>query len=119
MTDLRLAYFSLLCIALAEKRQYICGMGRNGNLRVECNPSAFKHGIDENDIRFAFAHRLFDHPVSGYEEKNLLIGLDRHLNPLEILYNEIDDDSVNVFHAMKCRKAWRNLAGLEDKVWQE
>jgi hypothetical protein len=74
-------------------------------ITVECNPSAFKHGIIEEDIRFAFDNKLFDHPVSHQEEKNLLIGLDRQLNPLEILYNEVDDHTVNVFHAMKCRKA--------------
>jgi hypothetical protein len=40
-----------------------------------------------------------------------------HVNPLEILYNEIDEYTVNVFHAMKCRKAWRDLAKLEEKLW--
>ncbi|MCL2381226.1 MAG: hypothetical protein FWC64_06490 [Treponema sp.] len=94
-------------------------MARKGDLSVEFNPSAFKHGVTEEDIRFAFDNRLFDHPLAGHEEKNLLIGLDRRLNPLEILYNEIDDYTVNVFHAMKCRKAWRNLASLEKKLWQE
>ena len=86
-------------------------------LIVEVNPSAFKHGITEEDIRFAFDNKLFDHPVAHQAEKNLLIGLDKHLNPLEILYNEIDDHTVNVFHAMKCRKAWRDLAKLEEKLW--
>jgi hypothetical protein len=81
-------------------------------LDIEFNPSAFKHGITSEDIRFAFDNKLFDHPVVGQEEKNLLIGFDRHLNPLEILYNEIDDHTVNVFHAMKCRKAWRELAKI-------
>jgi len=94
-------------------------MEQEGKLKVECNPSAFKHGITEEDIRFAFDNKLFDHPVANYEDKNLLIGWDKRLNPLEILYNEIDDHSVNVFHAMKCRKAWRNLAKLEEKLWQE
>jgi hypothetical protein len=41
--------------------------------------------------------------------KNLLIGFDRHANPKaslpEILYNVIDEDTVQVFHAMKCRSA--------------
>jgi hypothetical protein len=41
-------------------------------------------------------------PVAGDEEKNLLIGLDRQLNPLEILYNEVDGNTVDVFHAMRC-----------------
>jgi hypothetical protein len=94
-------------------------MEQGGQLNVECNPSAFKHGVTEADIRFAFENRLFDHPVAHEGDKNLLIGLDTRLNPLEILYNEIDDHTVNVFHAMKCRKAWRNLANLEEKVWQE
>jgi len=94
-------------------------MEQERSVRVECNPSAFKHGVAEEDIRFAFDHKLFDHPVAGHEEKNLLIGFDRQLAPLEILYNEIDESSVNVFHAMKCRKAWRNLAKLEDTLWQE
>jgi len=94
-------------------------MKRGSRLNVEFNPSAFKHGVTENDIRFAFDNKLFDHPVAGQEGKNLLIGLDRRLNPLEIFYNEIDDNTVNVFHAMKCRKAWRNLANLEEKLWQE
>jgi hypothetical protein len=94
-------------------------MGQKGYLCVEFNPSAFKHGITEEDIRFAFDNKLFDHPIAQQEEKNLLIGLDRQLNPIEILYNEIDENTLNVFHAMKCRKAWRDLAKLEDKLWQE
>jgi len=94
-------------------------MGQKYQLNVECNPSAFKHDITEEDIRFAFDNKLFDHPIVGQEDKNLLIGLNRQLIPLEILYNEIDEHTVNVFHAMKCRKAWRNLANLEEKLWQE
>ena len=94
-------------------------MEKGLKLNVECNPSAFKHGVTEADIRFAFDNKLFDHPVARQEEKNLLIGFDRQLNPLEILYNEIDDHTVNVFHAMKCRKAWRKLVNLEENLWQE
>lgn len=89
-------------------------MEQEGRLTVEFNPSAFKHGVTEEDIRFAFDNKLFDHPVETQEDKNLLIGLDKRLNPLEILYNEIDENTVNVFHAMKCRKAWRDLAKLEN-----
>ena len=99
--------------------QYTKNVTQKNKLVVEFNPSAFKHGVAEDDIRFAFDNKLFDHPVANHEEKNLLIGLDIRLNPLEILYNEIDDTTVNVFHAMKCRKAWRNLANLEEKLWHE
>ena len=92
-------------------------MKQEGKLIVIFNPSAFKHGVTEDDIRFAFDNKLFDHPIANSEGKNLLIGLDKKIIPIEILYNEIDDETVNVFHAMKCRKAWRDLAKLEEKLW--
>jgi len=94
-------------------------MEQGDKLTIEFNVSAFKHHVAEEDIRFAFDNRLFDHPVALHEDKNLLIGLNRQLNPLEILYNEIDDHTVEVFHAMRCRNEWRNLAKLEKKLWQE
>jgi hypothetical protein len=50
-------------------------------LNVLFNPSAFKHGVSEADIRFAFDNKLFDYPVARQEDKNLLIGLDKQLNP--------------------------------------
>ena len=69
-------------------------------------PSAFKHGITEADIRNAFKQRVFDHALSGEEHKNLLLGLARDGSLLELMYNVIDEDVINVFHAMKCRKAY-------------
>jgi len=86
---------------------------------IEFSQSAFKHGITEKDIRYAFAHVIFDHPVAGEEEKNLLIGFDTNANTLEILYNVIEDRTINVFHAMKCRKTWRSFADKQGKLWQE
>jgi hypothetical protein len=71
--------------------------------------TAFKHNILEPDIRKAFAQRIFDHALPGEEHKFLLIGLDRNGNLLEIMYNVLDDEMINVFHAMKCRKAYRDL----------
>jgi hypothetical protein len=74
--------------------------------------TAFGHGVSEADIRYAFDHYLFDGTVAGEEHKHLLIGLDRNGNPLEILYNVLDENAVNVFHAMKCRKKWLSFANL-------
>jgi len=71
--------------------------------------AAFKHGIVEADILKAFEQRLFDHVLSGEEHKNLLIGLDRNGNPLEIMYNVIEGEVINVFHAMKCRNAYQKF----------
>jgi hypothetical protein len=74
--------------------------------------SAFKHGIAEPDIRNAFKQRLYDHSLSGAEDKQLLLGIDRNGNLLEVLYNVLDGDVINVFHAMKCRKAYRDFFHL-------
>ena len=71
--------------------------------------SAFKHGIVEADIRNAFERRLLDYALPGEEHKNLLLGLARDGSLLEIIYNVLDNDIINVFHAMKCRKAYHVL----------
>ena len=68
--------------------------------------SAFKHGILEADIRNAFKQRVLDYSIPGEEHKNLLLGLARDGSLLEIMYNVLDGDVINVFHAMKCRKAY-------------
>ena len=78
------------------------------NLNVEeeivFKQSAFKHGIKEQDICNAFKQRMFDHELSGEENKYLLLGLACDGSVLEIMYNVLDGDIINVFHAMKCRK---------------
>jgi hypothetical protein len=39
-----------------------------------------------------------------YTNKYLVIGFDTKGILLEIMYNIIDEDSINVFHAMPCRE---------------
>ncbi|MDR0442374.1 MAG: hypothetical protein LBH44_03090 [Treponema sp.] len=68
------------------------------------NQSAFKHGFTKADIEWAFLHPIRNGLLEDYENKYLLIGFNTHGNPIEVLYNRIDDERVNVFHAMKCRK---------------
>jgi len=84
---------------------------------IEFNPSAFKHGITEADIRWAFDTVVYDGWFNKGEgvdkDKYLLIGFDRNGNPLEILYNFIDDVSIGVFHAMKCRSIYYHLLQRE------
>jgi hypothetical protein len=77
--------------------------------------AAFKHGVAEADIRKAFERPIFDRALPDEEQKNLLLGFDSNGNPLEILYNVLDDNRINVFHAMKCRKAYYTLAGLQEE----
>ncbi len=71
---------------------------------ISYNISAFKHGITKDDIEYAFLHPICNGLLEDYENKYLLIGFNTRGNPIEIMYNRIDDDHVNVFHAMKCRK---------------
>ena len=70
------------------------------------NQSAFKHGLTEADIEWAFMHPIRNGLLEDYENKYLLIGFDTHGNPIEVMYNRIDNERLNVFHAMKCRKSF-------------
>jgi hypothetical protein len=92
---------------------------RGYNLKVDIainfSPSAFKHGATEADIRMAFDNVLYDERLDESDGENalnaryLLIGFDRNANPLEILYNIIDENTLKVFHAMKCRNIYLPL----------
>ena len=76
--------------------------------KFEFNKSAFKHGVAEEDIRWAFLHYRYDGPVEDMENKYIRIGFDRSGNLLEIMYNEYDD-VINIFHAMGCRSIYYSL----------
>jgi hypothetical protein len=67
------------------------------------NPSAFKHSVTEKDVEAAMATPLFDELIEGYDNKYLLIGFDMRGNLIEVMYNLVDEDIANIFHAMKCR----------------
>jgi len=71
--------------------------------------SSFKHGVSREAIVFAFTAMLYDGLLEGEDNKYLRIGFDGNGNLLEILYNIIDDRTVNVFHADKCRTGYISL----------
>ena len=73
---------------------------------IEFNESAFRHGIRKEDIRHSIKTKVYDAPLIGFTEKYVVIGFDTAGNLLEIMYNPIDDDTINVFHAMKARKTF-------------
>ena len=79
---------------------------------IEFNEAAFRHGISKDDIMHAYWNRIYDAAISELPEKYAVIGFDRAGNLLEILYNPIDDNSINVFHAMKARKSFIKMLGL-------
>jgi hypothetical protein len=79
---------------------------------IEFNPAAFKHNITEADIRTALEKFIYDRAMPDDDNNHLLLGLDDNANLLEIIYNVIDEHSINVFHAMKCRKAYHSLVNF-------
>ena len=76
------------------------------DVSVEFNESAFIHHFTEEDIRLALDSSVYDGSIEEEEGENkfLVIGFDRNINPIEVMYNVIDDNTINVFHAMKLRK---------------
>lgn len=76
---------------------------------IKFNRAAFKHDATEADILRAFETFVYEDPIEDAENKYLLIGFNLSGNLIEVMYNKIDDDSINVFHAMPYRKAFREL----------
>jgi len=68
-------------------------------------PSAFKHEISEENIRWVLLNHLADGIIEEDDEtKYMSIGFDKSGNLLEIMYNLIDEKTIKVFHAMRCRR---------------
>ena len=78
---------------------------------IEFNEAAFIHNVSKEDIRCAFDNARYDGSIDEdkADNKYLIIGFDKNANLLEIMYNVIDTNTINVFHAMKCRKNFVNL----------
>jgi len=81
---------------------------------IEFNPAAFNHNVSEIDIYQAFDTAVYDGLLDEPDDedtrdKYLLIGFNCNANPLEILYNFISDNKINVFHAMPCRNIYHHL----------
>ena len=72
---------------------------------IQFNPSAFKHGFTQADIRKVIETKIYEGQLEDFANKYTIIGFDTVGNLLEIMYNIIDNESINIFHAMKCRKS--------------
>jgi hypothetical protein len=82
--------------------------------QIVINPAAFKHGATEADIYRVIETKIYEGQLLAYENKYAIVGFDTAGNAMEIMYNIIDNGSINVFHAMKARKGIINqLARLD------
>jgi len=79
---------------------------------VEFHEAAFRHKISKEDILNALKTKIYAAAIECHPEKYLVIGFDRAGNPLELLYNPVDDNIISVSHAMKLRESTIVMAGL-------
>jgi hypothetical protein len=104
-------HFSPPAIVNPPSMWYACDV----EVFIEFNKSAFRHGVSKEDIRCALVNWKYDEVDEDDPEKNLLLGFDRNANLLEIMYNVIDEHSINVFHAMKCQSKYYHLLNPKEK----
>jgi len=79
---------------------------------IKINRSAFRHGVQEDSIRRVLRYPQYEAPLEDDERKYIVLGFDNAGNLLEIMYNLSDDNTINVFHAMKCRKIYYPLLNV-------
>jgi len=78
-------------------------------MNIEFNEAAFKHKISEDRILYALNRPQYEGPLDEDENKFIVVGFDNIGNLLEIFYNIIDDETINIFHAMNCRNIFLPL----------
>ena len=62
--------------------------------------SAFKHGYTQNDIKRAIETKIHEGLLPDEDEIYAIVGFDTVANPIEIFYNNIDDETIKIFHVM-------------------
>ena len=91
----------IFVVAKIATIEYIKNMGP----KIVFVPSAFKHSVSEENIRWVLLNHIVDGVIEEDDEaKYLSVGFDKSGNLLEIMYNFIGEQTIKVFHAMKCRK---------------
>jgi hypothetical protein len=61
---------------------------------------------------------FYESQMSDFDKKYLLIGFDTKANLIEVMYNIVDNNVINVFHAMPCRKSFRELIDFSrSRIW--
>jgi len=73
--------------------------------------SSFKHGVKEEDIRNAFSTIIYDEADIKDDSRFLAIGFDLRQQLIEVIYKIMEDNTVLVFHSMKCRKEYLRYIG--------
>jgi hypothetical protein len=83
--------------------------------QIEFAHSAGKHGISRERSRYVVEHAVYVFTVAAAvdpqseADRLLFVGDDQQGVPLEIMGIELDDGSLLIIHAMKMRRAYRQL----------
>jgi hypothetical protein len=82
---------------------------------IEIRPSAFKHGITSEDMRFAVRNSLDQVFLEEDPDKILFVGYDKNARSLEVIVVEFSNGEFYINHAMKVRNStlqsierWKN-----------
>ena len=67
----------------------------------------YKHGIEKSEILHAFNSDIYNETLENFLNKTLVIGYDSKLRLIEIVCDIISDEHVIIFHAMECRRVYR------------
>jgi hypothetical protein len=86
------------------------------DIEVVFADSAFKHGLTKADIMWAFETARYDGPVEDGLNKRMMLGFDTKGNPIEVMYNELEENRLRVFHAMPCRNQYNGLLEPEESL---
>ena len=80
--------------------------------KIVFTKSAFKHGYTQDDIERAIETKIYEGLLPDEDEIYAIVGFDTVANPIEIFYNNIDDDAIKIFHVMALSDRVRDQVGL-------
>ena len=79
-------------------------------MTTSIHPSAFKHGIKENDILHASSWAQWVEPLDEENpQRELRLGFDTSGRLLELVLLVFDSGNELIIHAMKARKQYHTL----------
>jgi hypothetical protein len=75
---------------------------------IVISQSALKHGYSEDDVQAVFDTYVFNNPLEGRDDIEIMLGFSTSGELLELFY-EMKNRQIVVFHLMKCRKRYLRL----------
>jgi hypothetical protein len=107
-----MCHFGAIFLDHTHQKEYIENM--DGEIEIIFRQSAFKHNQSEADIRWAFNMVESDELIKGFDNKYRLLGFNTKGNMIEVLYNRITENRVNVFHAFPCSDSFLESLSKEE-----